>query len=123
MTSTEQRRTIATSLGWEEIARWKWRAPDGMIHEHWGGELNCPDYLTDLNTRPAMLAHLDARNLRVHMTYDVLALMGTEYDPPDGPSAADLWALLTVPQPVFAEAFLHACALWTEEPDPQTPTP
>lgn len=52
MTKEQQRIAIAEACGWKQPypeIEWKWHDPNGRMHENWGGELSCPDYLNDLN--------------------------------------------------------------------------
>lgn len=117
MKPEQQRIAIAETLGWDITNTGIcWHgvqnfASDGMA----ASAGNVPDYVNDWSTRPAMLALLESRGLARHIVNNVCVLMARPAELSNdmmGWNDSHLWMCLSVPQPVFAEAFLVTLNLW-----------
>lgn len=94
---------MGCTCGYHEVAKMKAAEPE------------CPDYVNDANTRPEMLALLESRDLTRHIVNNVCVLSARPEEIENdfsGWTDKHLWMCLSVPQPLFAEAFLQTLNLW-----------
>ena len=114
-----QRIKIAEACEWKQVfpdTPWRWLAPDGRIHENWGGELSCPDYLNDLNAMAEAEEILTEAQLILyehHMVRQARHAKGIA----DHESHYPVPFVLRATAAQRAEAFLRTLNLW----EPETP--